>query len=1259
MESIRNLSKETGIIRRSAAIAVENIKQHVGNLRPKFDDSKAWADAILQDQGTLLENWQPKLEKFSTIPAFEELGGCLQGVHFPFALKNSGNVPAPPTTLLDFINVDVLKEASEAGEDLSKRFRASVANLHVTFKAVLDDSHEVVENFSQGVSLSDSDAGEQAGRLMEEIEVLVKKINADYEYITGLPNNPKTVSQVSRTALLHTRNFLPSLLQIHSEIDQLWQDSAQRKAQAMESAVRHLQKISVLESTVAQVHARLANLDTEVEDAEPFDVLNSLIRLPSTYGALLVECVRRREWNEKMTSDSSSLVEELATFKEEELRRRRRWLKDMGGTVDLGAIDDMALGMEVNIQAQKQRWPNITRKDVANFLASLKETGSFDDLHGEVAELTKALDLPTKQQVRRAKAFKNGSIHDATYGKHSLLLRGDDDLLQSVKNEKSKLEDRLKSSESRIRKLEDLLHRQSQISRPSSGNPFGINPGPSFERHATSPLLNYTSSLSRPHEIPSRRSSISSKKNLMNHETEERNLAQRIVALEAELSAEKAQSAAFQKNATANGNVEAELRSRVQEATSTKEDLMENLEAQRREFDDERRLLEQENGKVKLKLEEVENELDRMLENHDSEDKIMTLEGELKDLREDATRQDKKAQDQIEILRTDQKTQLQKVEKLERQVQEQRIEIAELDIKNKELASHLNNQDQAQSEHHRGLRAALLQLSKDEAAPEDFDSLVDLIEAAAERSASHLKQVRETLLATQAENLALETRASERENEINDLTERIGTEQMEVFSARETLAEQQMQFGVLLADLHREREHHGELRAKFSTAEATTEALQDELGNKHVEVDDLSSKLDNFRGRIQDLEKELLDRQTSLDELHQVHGSLKNHSEARVPRVEDISMRLYSQNRELVRLLEQIGLMVTKQDNNMVIQKAPRTTSASTVLNDPSMSMHRSLSVQLPAGGALETFADDYIAHWAISDHPEEEALKFSKFIEEIQSFEINAFNEAVVKRFKEIEHTARKWQREARSYRDKSHRAQSEAHEKIAFRSFKEGDLALFLPTRNQATRPWAAFNVGAPHFFLREQDSHKLRTRDWLLARISKVEERVVNLAKSLDGVNAANERRSIGEGSDGGASFDDENPFELSDGLRWYLLDAAEEKPGAPINIGLSKVTVASANVDAKGSIRLKKSTDGSGATRNLTRSLDSRRNSTNSRKGIVALSGSPLSGTAGVGEVVEPSPSDPNGQHQPGPGEENPLTAGGETIDEVRKDLLWGP
>jgi autophagy-related protein 11 len=272
------------------------------------------------------------------------------------------------------------------------------------------------------------------------------------------------------------------------------------------------------------------------------------------------------------------------------------------------------------------------------------------------------------------------------------------------------------------------------------------------------------------------------------------------------------------------------------------------------------------------------------------------------------------------------------------------------------------------------------------------------------------------------------------------------------------------------------------------------------------------------------------------------------------------------------------------------------------------------------------------------NDDSDDESAKFAAFVESLAKFNVEGFSDSVIKREKDIEVLARKWQKEARGYRDKYHRAQSEAHDKIAYRSFKEGDLALFLPTRNQAIRSWAAFNVGAPHYFLREQDVHKLSTRDWLLARISKVEERVVDLSRSMNGANQ--DRRSIASDV---ASFDDENPFELSDGLRWYLLDATEEKPGAPSTPGLGKSTVASAHVDAKGSIRLKRSSAGGNVAKTLTKSLDSRRYSSASKKGTPVPA---LLSADSIGDNVQPAETDVGSQPRG--------TAA--IFDEVRRDLL---
>jgi len=113
---------------------------------------------------------------------------------------------------------------------------------------------------------------------------------------------------------------------------------------------------------------------------------------------------------------------------------------------------------------------------------------------------------------------------------------------------------------------------------------------------------------------------------------------------------------------------------------------------------------------------------------------------------------------------------------------------------------------------------------------------------------------------------------------------------------------------------------------------------------------------------------------------------------------------------------------------------------------------------------------------------------------------------------------TIRKWQKQCKEYRDR-------AKGKISFRNFSKGDLALFLPTRNTTSNAWAAFNVSSPHHFLkaRGHQAEILRTREWIVGRITSIIERVVE------------------------RNVPDSNPYGLGDGVKYFLLEIEDwDKP-----------------------------------------------------------------------------------------------------------------
>ena len=1263
----RTNDKEASTVQLATALTVENVKQHTGKFHKRYEEANTWAREFLQEHAPLLDHWETSLENLSSIPARGEFECFLRGINAsPPGLQKAGK----RVNLQDFVNVAAVQKSALIAHEVYERLTKQVSVLTENFEDIIRESSSLIDNFNHEFAPPIGDVRDSCTHLNEEIEVMVKKISSDYEASLGAQATPKSISTISRTAALHTRNFLPSLQELSLEVDQLRRQTIDHKNKVVEASFAHMQKTSRIESSLSKMQAQLAALDIGTEGSMAFDTIKYIFNLPSLYGSVLVEAIHRREWSEKLTTDSSTLAEEMAVFKDEEERRRRRWQKNMGDYLNNEIVDGKASRVEINLKEQENIWPHVAREDANNFITSLKHLGVFEEVLKEMNESIKSLDAPTKQQTRRSKAFKNGSIHDAGFGKNSLILRPSDDLVRTLQSDKAKLEDRLKGSESRVRKLEDLLHRQSQMSNPPNIHPFGSGNGPSLERHATSPAMNYTASSTKAQDNLSRRSSVSSRRFSANSGLEEKALTQRIVQLEADLIAERTKASELQVGAVDKSDKEAELQRQMQDAVSTKKDLMDNLEAQQHEFDDERRLLEEETSKLRLKLEEMEDELDRVLGSRDNEklmvdERVGSLETELEKVRRDAAEEVQKAQGQIEVLKHDYELQREKADRLELQVQKEDEEKQSLLAAITEWKIKVQNRDDLQADHGRALRAIHLQLATNERAPDTFDALVDAVEVLAERSASHLREVKQTLDTLRSDNAGLQNQTRKQSDEIHDLTDKLGHEEMEVFSVREDIAAQKSLFNALQAELKDERGELANLRTQFAAGEAGAEALRSRIVEEEQKVESLSGRMASATKLIERLETELSDRSSQIWTLQNTLEVTKSNLETSGQRATETSRHLFSQIDRLSRLLEHIGFTVTKQENGMVIQRVSRASSASTILGDLSQSMNRSLSGPLPATSTLEDHPMPSYLDWATTDDVEDGTRKYDEYVKDVQSFRMDAFSEAIIKRIKESEHVARKWQREAKSYREKAHRAQIEAHDKIAFRSFKEGDLALFLPTRNQATKPWAAFNVGAPHYFLREQDSHKLRARDWLLARISKVEERVVDLSKPINGVQQPSDRRSIGEASDGGASFDDENPFELSDGLRWYMLDAAEEKPGAPTTPGLGKSTVASANVDARGSIqRNKRSSIDNAATKTLTKSLDSRRSSTNSKKGLGGLVQN-VSKTS-IPEGDASVPGNTGNDQLPAVNEIKIETAtasatvtGNSDAEEVRNNLLWGP
>lgn len=1229
VDIVQKYSDEAEVIAKSTTVALDNLKSHVGTLQNKFQKTQRWAREMLEEHKGALNDWQASTDVLKELPVRKDIVKVLQ--------PSSGDT-TDSSTLHKLVDIDRMLEAESDLSEASDVFQTKLQDLERSVETLLQSTSKV-QKYGESSPTSYGDAS----GLLEESETLAKRISTDYEEVLRFQDSAKSISLASRRALVHTQEFLPTLQTIVTETRQALTSVCEDRRSLLEKCLKTLREISMIESGLGELQAQITALDVESRGNDGLEAMNRVFQLPVAYGLTLIEAIRRSEWSNQARAEIGTIHEDMAQQKDDEQRRRKKWIKAMSDFLqDITDSEDSA--MKVEILIPDTDWPTAVRDEIFAYIDDLGALG-IDDAVRQVTQMLRELDTAAKPRKRIPAAFKNGSVHEM---EQSFVSTANGGNARSLQDEKLRLEDKLRASDSRVRKLEDLLHRSSQMNRPPSGT-FGATQD--LERNISSPT-NLTTA--RPNDVLlSRRSSVSSRR-LSNQTEEEKVLVKRIVSLEAEVMR-------LQRDAHAERRTSTESRDKMQEAESVKQDLMANFEAQRQEFDDERQSLEDETHKLKIRLEEVEDELDRVIGSRDhvrltSEETISTLQADVEQLRQasdtgrhDATRQRERAAT------------------LEKQVQQLRDERSAMQHHNVELANQLRDAERERQDHMSTLQDVHSNLSPGGSAPDQLAKLVTAIEILSEGLSIHARGLEEKLQLATAENKELEEKVNHAESQLCELRKQ--TEDHESISAslRDALSRESGKLASVRAELTDEREELKSLRSKFAAGETGSEALRERLIEEEKKAAEFSERLATADANARNNRQELDSLKQRLQSLSDAEKKWKSRLEARGSRAKDLSERLFQHNDRVIRMLEQLGYSVIKQDERLVIQRASKV-NASTILSgmvgvEASTMMKRTISGSSPPQHYQETSDLDTL-YWVTDSDGGIEAAKYQSFVSALARLDLDAAIDMITKRYKDVETMAKKYQKESRAHREKSHRLQSEAHDKIAYRSFKEGDLALFLPTRNQATRPWAAFNVGAPHYFLREQEVHKLPNRDWLLARISKVEERVVDLSRSLQSSRAqAGDRQSVNtEISDGASmrSVDDENPFELSDGLRWYMIDASEEKPGAPSTPGLGKSTVAASNVEVNGSIRLtkegkrlKESAAGNTATKTLSKSLDSRRSSSGSKKEhgrSPSITNAQTLAPPRDGDAVRPADADLQSTE---------VREDASVFDVVRNDLLMGP
>ncbi|KAG6039564.1 oligomeric, coiled-coil, peripheral membrane protein [Claviceps citrina] len=1168
--------------------AVANLEISIKQIEPKYHELKKWVDPALSEHENLATMWEQHIRLARNTPVSSAM------VKF----MTRGEVTKEQVTLSDLIELDTARKAGKLAPTARRRFGDKSATLDQLASQMYKGLEGLITDFDRLVNRPALGHHTDSAQLMEDVEAVVNQIDSDYRTALGYSGSQRDLAQASKIASNHTERLVPSLKKCAQEMGELVQYATQNRNLVAAESVKCMRTITDVTALHSNVRSQINVLNQSEDDMTTFDYLRLIHQLPYMYASFVVEAIRRREWVDKIKIDSSTLANEVALFQDEESKRRRKWHK-MVGSMYGPALDanGIVMGLEVNLLGEDSPWPSVTRDDLDSFLQSLhsQEPETDHAILDDIEKLVQDLRNPTKQQSKRLKAFKNGSVHEAALGRSGLMIRGDDDLLRSLQEDKSKMESKLKTAESRVRRLEDLLHRQSQASRP--GNLFQPQNNQPHERRGSSSSIRSV----RPDDCR-RRSSDGADP-----------LLRRITQLENELREEKQRSCRIQKDLSMRNAEHDDAKNQIQEANSTKKDLLENMEALKREFVEERKSLENEIKTLRVRLEDAEDEMEHFDESRETEKasyqgKVQALETQILNLTKERADEALRAQGQVDLLRKETQSQRDQLERLERQVGEAQDEKRLMSQRLR--AAELLAESQLES-----LNKVFAELLPDQSGHQELADLTDLCVSQIVDMVTKLRDLESDAAVVKMDLEHAVTHVKELQLEVMESQSKLAEKESSVIRLQENVSEEKARAAALETELAGSRNELSQLRAQVSAGETGSESLQKKMESEENKVRRLTEELASRQSQVGSLEEELRLAKQKAESLQAKSSVLATQYDARDGRTKDLTQRLYAQSDRLGRLLERCGYAVVRNNGEMSVHKVPRAERGTQNPNDssdPGNSGRRTFSV----GKSMADSADLELLYWMDSSDAAAEADKYSAFLNKMGSFDLDVFSETIYMRIKEAEHKARKWQREARAYRDRAHSQQKDAHDKIAFKNFKEGDLALFLPTRNQQAGAWAAFNVGFPHYFLREQDGHRLRQREWLVARISRIQERVVDLSKSLQ--QPANDSESVND-------EENDNPFQLSDGLRWYLIDAQEDKPGAPSTPGMAKSTVAANTVAATANIQTLAATKGKGKNRDsissieginrsLSKSLESRRSSSASKKAL------PFPTIAGGGTAV---------------------------------------
>lgn len=279
-----------------------------------------------------------------------------------------------------------------------------------------------------------------------------------------------------------------------------------------------------------------------------------------------------------------------------------------------------------------------------------------------------------------------------------------------------------------------------------------------------------------------------------------------------------------------------------------------------------------------------------------------------------------------------------------------------------------------------------------------------------------------------------------------NLESQIHMARVESDEVKRALAESRREKDRLLRD--QASEHDRLLRDHIAEADGDRAVLEHQYLELKAALEEAQQQLKDARSQAEiadsdgvGLREELRRVELELDEAHHVEEVLREDLRAGRASQSDFELQLESKGRLVAQIL---AAALTFRESHVKAMSAAQ-----------NMISHPHAGASMSKGGGSSSLTDSgfgalrrgTVNH--LEEAPPIDPSDPDSALEALRAFDHDHFIEVINK----AGSTIRKWQKHCKDYRER-------AKGKITFRNFSKGDLALFLPTRNSVSKPWAAFN-------------------------------------------------------------------------------------------------------------------------------------------------------------------------------------------------------